>query len=872
MKKILKFKSTSFLLFISISFSVYSQQSDLLLNEEFLNSLPEDTRDELVKQLEEDQEKLSEVDFGVFSTMWSKSAAEKYIDQELLRSEVDMLPEEMTLDDLEIFGKDFFTGYPSSFMPISEPSLSSEYLLDIGDSIDVEIFGSINVSDQNITISTDGSVLLKGIGSIQIAGLSLGDAIRKLSNVVSFKYPGAEINVKLNSLRTMQVVMVGYVKVPGIYSLPGNSSVLSALRLSGGISDQGSYRNIEIKRNGKLIRKFDLYDLFINGNNEFNQSLRSGDSVIVKAAGKRVSVYGGVSSPAIYETLDESIGDLIDFAGGPLNGNLLSEVTLSSVNKSTRTTKTIQSSDFLKIIPSNNSHLYVPFEKETKSDSVEIIGSFLSPGLFAVENAPDFTEQNLFASNAYTNTVVLQKAKKSSNTYNYSFHNPRIRLNLSPGDKVIALSQNDIEFINSNLLKDFFSDAEKEASLSCNFFNYLNNIKHTNRFKRVEKLFLKTLTSSNVSKKDETLNLISEEKIELDGKSYSDELFTRNNIEFNNKNCPRIFERDPELLLSVLQNSIYIDGPIIQGGLYPIFNGISLLTLVNSISFLSSVNVNDEISVSEDMKVFSLPLKNAANYKIQLGSNITISSKDTIDVNRVKISGEVNKPGFYYISRNERLSSLINKAGDYTSNAYPIGGILLRESAKTLEKGYNDRLYSQIIKNLSTEIVTGNDVPFQTVSFILNEFQSIKPTGRVITEFNLPIIKSDQSRDIILENGDEIVIPKRSNVIYVFGEVLNPGPQVFSSDSSVRDYIKSAGGYTNLVDDTSVILVYPDGKSKLINNSLFSFSSDTILPGSVIYASRDLRKLDNLRLASTLAPIVSSIAISLASLNSISND
>ena len=74
------------------------------------------------------------------------------------------------------------------------------------------------------------------------------------------------------------------------------------------------------------------------------------------------------------------------------------------------------------------------------------------------------------------------------------------------------------------------------------------------------------------------------------------------------------------------------------------------------------------------------------------------------------------------------------------------------------------------------------------------------------------------------------------------------------------------------MDDASIILVYPDGKSKLVSRSIFSFSNESILPGSVIYASRDLRKLDNLRLASTLAPIVSSIAISLASLNSISND
>ena len=83
--------------------------------------------------------------------------------------------------------------------------------------------------------------------------------------------------------------------------------------------------------------------------------------------------------------------------------------------------------------------------------------------------------------------------------------------------------------------------------------------------------------------------------------------------------------------------------------------------------------------------------------------------------------------------------------------------------------------------------------------------------------------------------------------------------------------MNASGGFTRLVDNASVILVYPDGKSKLLRSGIFP-TNDAITPGTVIYASRDLRKLDNITLASTLAPIVSSIAISLASLNSISNN
>ena len=125
-----------------LSLNLSSQEEEILLNEDFLDSLPEETKADLVEQLDADRDKLREFDYGVFDTMMSKSSAERFIDQELLRSEVDVAPEEITLDDLEIFGKDFFKGYPSTFSPVSEPSLSYTYILDLGDELKVEIFGA----------------------------------------------------------------------------------------------------------------------------------------------------------------------------------------------------------------------------------------------------------------------------------------------------------------------------------------------------------------------------------------------------------------------------------------------------------------------------------------------------------------------------------------------------------------------------------------------------------------------------------------------------------------------------------------------------------------------------------------------------------
>ena len=100
---------------------------------------------------------------------------------------------------------------------------------------------------------------------------------------------------------------------------------------------------------------------------------------------------------------------------------------------------------------------------------------------------------------------------------------------------------------------------------------------------------------------------------------------------------------------------------------------------------------------------------------------------------------------------------------------------------------------------------------------------------------------------------------------------MRPGPQSYSSSLSAKDFIEKSGGFTSSVDKSAVILVYPNGETKLIKFGIFP-GNESILPGSVIYATRDFKKLNNLKLATTLAPIVSSIAISLASLNSISKD
>ena len=126
-----------------------------------------------------------------------------------------------------------------------------------------------------------------------------------------------------------------------------------------------------------------------------------------------------------------------------------------------------------------------------------------------------------------------------------------------------------LDFLNSNLLRNFFKKSENKDKYECNLFNHIENIRSTNRFERIEEFFLKTLSTGDIDEggsSNSNLNL-SEINV-IEDQPISNQLFLNNENKSNEISCPKVFEKDPELLLSIIQNSVYIDGPTIQGGLY----------------------------------------------------------------------------------------------------------------------------------------------------------------------------------------------------------------------------------------------------------------------------------------------------------------
>lgn len=565
-------------------------------DEDFLNSLPDEVRSDLEKEIENDDE-----DIKVYKQPSSKLRKYKTV-QEWLEFQ-----RENEIEEADRFGVEIFRTMQSSFSPVNEPNFDPNYILDFGDLLEIQL---INADSEifKVSVQRDGSINIPDVGKVIVSGLELRQASENIQEFISNVIVGTNTIVTLIDVRDIQVLVTGNASFPGIYTMSGNSNILSALSVAGGVNDIGSLRNIEIKRNNETIEVVDIYKTLIYGESGFKTRLRSGDVILVNPIQKLVRIEGGVNVPHLYELKNnESFQDLVDHAQG---------------------------------------------------------------------------------------------------------------------------------------------------------YSYLSN---------KEKIFINS---------------------------------------FSNKNIREILDiNDLSKIIPNSLDSIYIP-------------------------FLEKESV--------------------------------------------KITGEVKRPGEYQITKNKTLSSLIKDAGGYTNVAYPFGGLLFRDRIKDQEEDMLNRMYTDLVEFIASAggtPQTGGNSGSNSInlSYILEELKQIEPVGRYFTEFDLTKISTDSELDSYLEDGDTIHIPKFEPIVFVYGEVMVPGSQRYEQGRKIDFYINKSGGLSRFADNGYIYVISPDGTAQRFTRNLLSNKDLLIYPGSTIYVSRQVGKIEGVAYAALVAPIFSSLALSLASLNSINN-
>lgn len=217
---------------------------------------------------------------------------------------------------LPLFGQNLFGPMPSTFAPVDRVPVPADYVIGPGDEILLRAWGQLDM-DYRASVDRNGQIHIPKVGSLNVAGLTYRQLPGFLQGAIGRVFRNFELNVTLGELRSIQIFVVGHARRPGSYTVSSLATLVNALFASGGPSETGSMRRIQLKRNDQVVTEFDLYDLLARGDKSKDTRLMPGDVIYIPPVGPMVALYGSVNTPAIFELKGENtLADLIDWAGG----------------------------------------------------------------------------------------------------------------------------------------------------------------------------------------------------------------------------------------------------------------------------------------------------------------------------------------------------------------------------------------------------------------------------------------------------------------------------------------------------------------------------------------------------------------------------
>jgi len=342
----------------------------------------------------------------------------------------------------------------------------------------------------------------------------------------------------------------------------------------------------------------------------------------------------------------------------------------------------------------------------------------------------------------------------------------------------------------------------------------------------------------------------------------------------------RLQESDA-VFFPLLEDKIQVDGSVQRPGFYEIKKGESIGDI------LSYAGIGNK----QDLKIqFGRYNKNRKGREVQMlqytdatkktmllnGDSINVVSSLGIEPMHIEIRGQVLYPGFYDISVGDTILSVINKAGGLTDQAYPEASVFTRLAVAEQQKNSYSKNADNLEKTLIDSTSSGNMIDGQSylaISAFIDRLREFEPIGRQVVAVDTYTLNSDPKYNFEMQNGDKLIIPKRTSVINVVGEVLNSTTHIFDQDLSVQDYIDLSGGVTEGADLSKIFVIMPNGQAHIYKQRLFQADiSNSLLPGSTIVISRNPDPFNWLQLTSIITPVLSDLAVSAAAIGAINNN
>ena len=794
---------------------------------------------------------------------------------------------------LPIYGASLFRNPPSTFAPLNLVPVTPDYVIGPGDELLVQVWGQLTL-DGRFTVDRSGSIYIPQVGTVHVAGLSFAQMHDFLKSQMGRVFRNFDLNVNMGQLRSIQVFVVGQARRPGSYTISSLSTLINALFVTGGPTPQGSLRHIQLKRSGKVVVDFDLYDLLQRGDKSKDVQLLPGDVIYIPPVGPQVAVAGSVNMPAIYElksTNDTTVGDVLALAAGLTNvasGEMvrLDRVDERRMRSTTQITLDVQGRST--VLRDGDLLELVAVVSQFK-DAVTLRGNVANPGRYTWK--PGMRIRDLLPDKdaLITRDYWLKRSQLGQPLLTYipiclpatPFGIPGLRYGIPFGDEGENPNWRYSSTRNPNLIGLPFGNNEAgshptndgltDGGLDCGPIPQSETAASGINDRYSPSLAPVTGAGAGAGSNSATTGAgLLTNGVPQNGGNLNQMSATSASVGSISVTSSSAGQFKP-------RNDVKLSEPDIDWN-YAVIERQSKENLTTSLLPFNLGKLVLEGDASQNLEL--LP-----------GDVVTIFSKADIRVPQaqqtryVRLEGEVVSSGVYSVLPGETLRHLVERAGGVTADAYLYGSEFTRESTRRVQQQrlneYIDQITVQISANTTNSFGRSLNVSDSAAATaaaqqnqnVISSLRQIRATGRIVLELPVDAKSVSQLPDLPLEDGDRLIVPRVPSTVNVEGAVYNQNSFVFDPTRRVGSYIRLAGGANRDADTSRSYVIRASGSvlSKQYSSSLRgnNFDSLHIYPGDTVVVPLNLTKGQTLKTIVSIAQIVGQLGIAIAAGNTV---
>jgi polysaccharide export outer membrane protein len=794
------------------------------------------------------------------------------------------------------FGADFFKNTDGATVGANSPALP-EYVLSPGDEIQVYTWGR-DSRNQAVVVDNDGMFNFPPLAPLRVAGLRFAAAQKLIADEIQ-KIHGVTASIGLGKLRSIRVMVLGEAVSPGSFVLSAGTTVTTALFRSGGVSAIGSLRNIEVRRSGKIIATLDLYDMLLRGSSKGDIQLLPGDVIFIPLAKVQVAVDGMVKRPAIYEVKGGLKAlDAIELAGGLQSSAFKGRIRIDRVQGNKR--NVVLDVDMEKVNAASNvvlqdgDILYIDRVLGRVDDVVYLQGNVNRPGRFQYKKGMTVRDllpslKDLKPETFFEYAHIRRPAPDDDRPILLNFSladvfSKGLKIPLEPRDVVVVYSRYDVvERPNVSVTGMVrkpgiypYSEAMSVSDLvilggglgdaylpEAHLIRQLPAEQGDSLYTKIVRVNLKAILE----------NPASEENLPL---APFDEL--------------RVFSRQDFLH----PKSVFIYGAVRNEGTFELSEGMGIPELAKLAggftknSYKLSLEVTRRTVVKDSVLVRTIQKMNlkelldgTASFELQDGDRMYVREViNSREYTSIVLLGEFNFPGRYEFMPGEKLSSVIQRAGGFTRQAYLRGAVFLRESVKQQQLLHAEEVGRRLEGQLQARLQQATDeaernglmVALQRRGQLLAEIQRAPYLGRVVVKIDSKLKFAGTDWDVELENGDVLRVGSNVSTVSVLGEVSSPTTLIHTRKTNqVGEVLSQAGGVNIYGDYNETFYVAPDGVISTPRSMPWyaSFKCKAVEPGGTIIVPLKPPSKDYLEIWAKATQILYQLAITVGVANTL---